>query len=619
MPPIPSSSAPSEAAVELTQLQRPAAPSNFVFNEGEDSLAASRVELERVAAADDDIAESPAAASALQPPIAEHHRMAPPLGYADRVYKQSGAGRFERVAGVGLSSGATTGGRADGCGRDVVEAPSSSMPSTSRSGTFLGALGGGGHDDGPSLRLPMPFELQLASALCLTIAAPTRFVAALMAGAAILEALLLGSLDDLGDLRAQPLSPLLLYAPAALSFYQLALWGSLATFVGVTCAMLVRERGSHYSWHPWRKTLDRTLQVLYFTNMWLTYAGRQMPYTLASLHQKELTPHFGPTITSDFANLQKLWDAHIPELIARQVITILAALLTFVPTCDECFTRPPPSAGGRAAVRPSEAGYGGGGRGAAAGSYGYLHGGGGTLNLNEHVLGLASMVEGGLTLGIGFWSQRMEIELTHPEERAPDGSSALRPLSHHALNRKNYASRVLWTVFFLVLDAVTNLFTDAVHFEDSQVELFFMVAMAVVPALLRVLTFVPFVLLLTGTTHFQLGLYAVLQKDFGGALGWGGVSFAGSASVHALGVVRAALGHSRGENALEFHTSGWGVVYSILFVAHMLLTATFYIKTIMALKRLANSEYYLHPQSTQAANAPSQRASQVYHGMVPRL
>ncbi len=112
------------------------------------------------------------------------------------------------------------------------------------------------------------------------------------------------------------------------------------------------------------------------------------------------------------------------------------------------------------------------------------------------------------------------------------------------------------------------------------------------------------------THHFKLGLYALIQKDFGGALFWGGVSFAVSALVHSLRVLRSALGNAGVENVLRFHVSTWGNVYSTFFVVHILLVGIFYIKALMAMRRLANSEYYQHPGAS--------RSSRVYHDMLPR-
>lgn len=126
-------------------------------------------------------------------------------------------------------------------------------------------------------------------------------------------------------------------------------------------------------------------------------------------------------------------------------------------------------------------------------------------------------------------------------------------------------------------------------------DLYLSLALVVVPGLLRPIFFIPFVIMVTETQPFTLGLYTVVQKDFGGAMLWGGVSFAATAIAHALRVIRSALGNTRVDDRPSFHTTSIGGVYAFFFALHILLVSLFYIKAIMALRRLANSEYYLHP------------------------
>ncbi len=178
--------------------------SSFVFIEGEDSLAVTRAALQDVAPTDDDMAPG-APPSSTVPPIADHHRMAPPLGYADQVYRQKNKGTFERVGGFGASSGAGAGVRR--AGSDALGNLGSAAAQPSRSNSFGGGpsqLGGGeGATEGPSYQIPLPVELQVASALYHLVVAPTRFVAGVLAGLAAIEALLLAALDvDFGQVRA---------------------------------------------------------------------------------------------------------------------------------------------------------------------------------------------------------------------------------------------------------------------------------------------------------------------------------------------------------------------------------------------------------------------------------
>ncbi len=55
--------------------------------------------------------------------------------------------------------------------------------------------------------------------------------------------------------------------------------------------------------------------------VWLTYAGRSMPWVLASPLQASLTPHFGPVLgapgeSSPFDTLQREWREFNRQLIA---------------------------------------------------------------------------------------------------------------------------------------------------------------------------------------------------------------------------------------------------------------------------------------------------------------
>ena len=335
-------------------------------------------------------------------------------------------------------------------------------------------------------------------------------------------------------------------------------------------------------------------------------------------------------------------------MASAQILSVVGAVLAFVPTHDEYFEPPPDSTkeapprslalvvsgtGSRATVRHAESAMGAEvAERAAAG--GYLFGDGRVIDLQEHLLGLGSYVEGGLSLAVGSWSQRMEMKMARAAPRAPDGTPARQPLPLHAFHRQKYAGRVCTAMCVLVLDAICNLYNDTVildgvraplpllisssassassssssltcsgprvpRFWPQTWDLYLSLALVVVPGLLRPIFFIPFVIMVTETQHFTLGLYTVVQKDFGGAILWGGVSFAATAVAHAFRVIRAAIGDTKvnGEvdNRPSFHTTSIGGVYAFFFALHILLVSLFYIKAIMALRRLANSEYYLHP------------------------
>ena len=164
------------------------------------------------------------------------------------------------------------------------------------------------------------------------------------------------------------------------------------------------------------------------------------------------------------------------RVASAQILSVVGAVLAFVPTHDEYFEPAPDSTkealprslalvvsgtGSRATVRHAESAMGAEvAERAAAG--GYLFGDGRVIDLQEHLLGLGSYVEGGLSLAVGSWSQRMEMKMARPAPRAPDGTPARQPLPLHAFHRQKYAGRVCTAMCVLVLDAICNLYNDTV-------------------------------------------------------------------------------------------------------------------------------------------------------------
>jgi hypothetical protein len=161
---------------------------------------------------------------------------------------------------------------------------------------------------------------------------------------------------------------------------------------------------------------------------------------------------------------------------SAQILSVVGAVLAFVPTLDEYFEPPPDSTkeapprslalvvsgtGSRATVPQAESSMGAEvAERAAAG--GYLFGDGSVIDLQEHLLGLGSSVEGGLSLAVGSWSYRMQMKMARPAPRAPDGTPARQPLPLHAFHRQKYAGRVCTAMCVLVLDAICNLYNDTV-------------------------------------------------------------------------------------------------------------------------------------------------------------
>ena len=366
VPPIPTaagaSSAADGAAESDTETPRwaPAGSGSLVFHAGEDSLAVARTALREVAPEEDDVA--PGAPTTPSLPIIEHHRMAPPLGYADHVYRQKVKGSFERVDGFGTASVGSATSVSGGSLRSGNVLSNTLDRSGNAISNTLNSIRGGHargtsmeqprpsepygvwqpYGGGPSYQPPMAPELQLASALFHIAVAPTRFAAGVLVGLATMEAGLLVYIGS--SLLPIPLTPLYLYAPAALDFYRLKLWLSLGAFVGFTCSSLVRSRGTHYFLQPSQYYVDKALQLVYFAMVWIAFAGRSTPWALATPRQgverpagveppegvdlSSLHPTFGiPGQSSPFDLLNATWREFVPYLIAFEVRLIACPVM----------------------------------------------------------------------------------------------------------------------------------------------------------------------------------------------------------------------------------------------------------------------------------------------------
>lgn len=80
---------------------------------------------------------------------------------------------------------------------------------------------------------------------------------------------------------------------------------------------------------------------------------------------------------------------------------------------------------------------------------------------------------------------------------------------------------------------------------------------------------------------------------------------------------RAAAKHSWRSRVYNFwSTPDWGLLYSTGTAIYLTLTCLFFVKALMALKRLANAEYYIHPQRNERGRA--ERAQSHRRGMWAR-
>lgn len=133
------------------------------------------------------------------------------------------------------------------------------------------------------------------------------------------------------------------------------------------------------------------------------------------------------------------------------------------------------------------------------------------------------------------------------------------------------------------------------------------VLLAVVSISARVGVSIAFFLLLTGTAHFRLGRYADLQTDFGGAGIICFLAFGVCGLLRVFRVIYATMGKTINRNVVTTWGGDMGIFYSTGVAVNLVLTAIFYIRVLHSMRRLANSEYYMHPAAAYRASQAAQR------------
>ena len=541
------------------------------------------------------------AQGAAGPPAPPLHRVAPPIvssSTADKVFRQDVTGGFKRVDMLS-SEEQRRAGVADARGGSP-DAARQGSPAGQRSGGISGGLATAPESFvGEGRPVPASLELKVASAIFNIVVAPTRFAPGLLAGAAIFEAAALAQLAPADSLATQPLSTLYLYSSTLIHVHRLMLWAALVSFVGVCLRIIARSGSDHYLLQPWRQMLDLLLIALYGTIAWLTFSNRQLAWTLASGHTSLVLPYLAPKTPADrpFYNaLLEEFQSRAALLGARDVLAILTAALSLIPGSDEYYTRTPPylvaifkqhARTARTAVQPTDYSL------AAAAA---------VASSAEHVLRDGyGFVEGGVSFLIGFWSVRGHMSKAQPPERAPHGGPAMRPLPWRTMNRSVYSWRVAGAMVMLLLDVIANTLADTVQWhtalggENESLDLVAAIVQFVLMVGLRICFAIAFFMLIINTAHFRLGRYAELSRDFGGAFIAVLMSFATMIALRTLRIVMGARKDAVDVAANTFWTTPLGVVYSVVTVIHISLTAVYYIKGVSALRRAASSEYHTHP------------------------
>jgi hypothetical protein len=169
----------------------------------------------------------------------------------------------------------------------------------------------------------------------------------------------------------------------------------------------------------------------------------------------------------------------------------------------------------------------------------------------------------------------------------------------------------------LALDVAVSMVSDSVHWQDAfgygrwQKDLFASIALLVIAILVRLGFSFFFFLAIVTTAHFRLGRYSELFTDFGGAMIVMLISFVITIGLRVVRIVMAARKDATTHTNIFWEPDRiMGVPYSSIWCLHLLLTAFYYIKSISALRRLANSDYHTHPDM-QRRRQPSGLARSV--------
>lgn len=158
---------------------------------------------------------------------------------------------------------------------------------------------------------------------------------------------------------------------------------------------------------------------------------------------------------------------------------------------------------------------------------------------------------------------------------------------------------------WLALDVVLNTFADSVHWRLALPA--FGDRAAAVGAVLILLAFVivriaaaaSLVVLLVSTAHYKLGRHHELWQAFGSVLVVHLCSFVPLLVLCIIRLIREVSADTRYPGKADvtyWHgDNGGGDFFSALSAFHMCLTLMYYVKTVSAFRRLASTEFYLHP------------------------
>ena len=154
----------------------------------------------------------------------------------------------------------------------------------------------------------------------------------LLAGVATAEIVILSfAINDVS------LTPLALYAPAALSINQLHTWVAVASFVGAALRSLTRLRhGLQYAQQPLRRLVDLTILLTLATAAALSLALRPYAWLISSPDITTTLPYLTPRAAPYFvAFVAPLGEWAPPLILARAVCVWVAALASGCPSNDE--------------------------------------------------------------------------------------------------------------------------------------------------------------------------------------------------------------------------------------------------------------------------------------------
>ncbi len=424
----------------------------------------------------------------------------------------------------------------------------------------------------PPLPEALSSPLQWATWIQCCFVSSLRTVPGIISGGTALEIAMLSAARG-------PLSPFLLYGTNALHFQRLYLWGSLACLTG--SLLLIRRRWrsvGFYASFP-RARWSNYVSVALWTIIALIAIGlREATYKLGDREAVAALPYLVPQ--SSFEYLTRIGNSPYAQpmpaiVVVRAILVWTALVLSFLPSADD--TPPALRADTNADAAPI------------------------VTHILDRPAYASTLAARGATYTLAFWGDRQIEQATM---WAPDGSPALQPIPRFAMDRAVFAKRVLVVAASLAADAAVNALSESVRWYDSRLgnafgdfdsspisRIFPQLVLAGVMLIERTLIMWNIFYMLTETGMWRLGLLRTVSRQFRHIFP---IQLSSVLLPIALGVTRTVCITQIPQQPLH-PGSALGQLYTTLLVFHLIFTVVFYVSTIDAMRLLARSELYVHP------------------------